>query len=162
MVEKLARLYGEKICEIEGITYYTFPKIDSLAQDNVESVLKKEGFGYRAKYINESAKLIVKEGGEKWLNDLTKLQYEDAKNKLMTLTGIGPKVADCICLMSLGHLGAIPVDTHVYQIARKFYMPGLPKRKTVTTKIYKDIGDHFRDLYGPLAGWAHTVRKKMI
>ena len=158
MVEKLARLYGEKICELDGQVYYSFPRAEALANDNVESVLKKEGFGYRAKYIHESAKLMVRKGGKRWLEDLKKLPYEEAKNKLMTLTGIGPKVADCICLMSLDHLQSIPVDTHVYQIARKFYMPNLPKRKAVTAKIYKDIGDHFRELYGPKAGWAHTVR----
>lgn len=59
--------------------------------------------------------------------------------------------------MSLGHLQAIPVDTHIYQIAARLYMPKLAKLKTVTEKIYNEIGDHFRDLYGPLAGWAHTV-----
>lgn len=69
------------------------------------------------------------------------------------------QVADCICLMSLGHLQAIPVDTHVYQIAKRFYLPKLANNKTVTEKIYNEIGDHFRELYGPLAGWAHTVSK---
>lgn len=59
--------------------------------------------------------------------------------------------------MSLGHLGAIPVDTHVYQIAARFYMPKLAKQKTVTEKVYNEIGEHFRGLFGPLAGWAHTV-----
>ncbi|RZC39819.1 N-glycosylase/DNA lyase [Asbolus verrucosus] len=157
MVEKLALLCGDKICEIDGCAYHAFPSVESLAKDNIENILKKEGFGYRAKYISESAKLIVKEGGNLWLDTLKKLPYEESKIKLMVLTGIGPKVADCICLMSLGHLQSIPVDTHVYQIARKFYMPNLPKRKTVTAKIYKEIGDYFRELYGPLAGWAHTV-----
>lgn len=59
--------------------------------------------------------------------------------------------------MSLGHLQSIPVDTHVYQIAKRFYMPNLANNKTVTEKIYNEIGNHFRQLYGPLAGWAHTV-----
>lgn len=36
-------------------------------------------------------------------------------------------------------------------------MPKLAKQKTVTEKIYNEIGDHFRNLYGPLAGWAHTI-----
>lgn len=61
--------------------------------------------------------------------------------------------------MSLGHLEAIPVDTHIYQIAAKYYMPNLPQKKTVTLSIYQGIGEHFRNMYGPLAGWAHTVRK---
>lgn len=59
--------------------------------------------------------------------------------------------------MSLGHLEAIPVDTHIYQIAARLYLPELKKQKTVTDKIYNEIGEHFRSLYGPLAGWAHTV-----
>lgn len=62
--------------------------------------------------------------------------------------------------MSLGHLQAIPVDTHVYQIAARLYMPKLGKQKTVTEKLYNEIGDHFRQLYGPLAGWAQTVSMK--
>lgn len=59
--------------------------------------------------------------------------------------------------MSLGHLQAIPVDTHIFQIASRLYMPHLAKQKSVTDKIYNEIGDYFRELYGPLAGWAHTV-----
>nr|CAH7742284.1 unnamed protein product [Callosobruchus chinensis] len=157
MVEKLAKFYGEEICQFEGNTYYTFPKAEALAGDSVEEHLKKNGFGYRAKYISKSAQMIVENGSDKWLHELKEMSYLDAKKALMTLTGIGAKVADCICLMSLGHLQAIPVDTHIYQIAKKFYMPKLANNKTVTEKIYNEIGDHFRKLYGPLAGWAHTV-----
>lgn len=62
--------------------------------------------------------------------------------------------------MSLGHLQSIPIDTHVYQIAARNYLKHLGKQKTVTEKIYNEIGDYFRNLYGPLAGWAHTVKKK--
>ncbi|XP_026313497.1 N-glycosylase/DNA lyase isoform X3 [Hyposmocoma kahamanoa] len=67
------------------------------------------------------------------------------------------KVSDCICLMSLNHLKALPVDTHVYQIAAQNYLPHLRGKKNVTEKMYAEIGDHFRLLYGDLAGWAHTV-----
>ncbi|CAG9760750.1 unnamed protein product [Ceutorhynchus assimilis] len=157
MVEKLAEYYGEKICDINGITYYSFPDVEKLAADGVEQHLRNNGFGYRAKYISNSAKLIADGGGNKWINELQEMKYEDAKKNLMTLMGIGAKVADCICLMSLGHLQAIPVDTHIYQIAARLYMPKLGKQKTVTEKIYNEIGEFFRDLYGPLAGWAHTV-----
>ncbi|XP_075984061.1 8-oxoguanine DNA glycosylase isoform X2 [Anticarsia gemmatalis] len=68
-----------------------------------------------------------------------------------------PQVADCICLMSLNHLEALPVDTHVYQIAAQNYLPHLRGKKNVTDKMYVEIGDHFRSLYGHMAGWAHTV-----
>ncbi|KAJ8925594.1 hypothetical protein NQ315_009434 [Exocentrus adspersus] len=157
MVEKLANYYGEEICELNGEKYYSFPKVELLAQESVEEKLRTNKFGYRAKYISKSAQHITNSGCEEWINKLETMPYESAKRELMLLTGIGAKVADCICLMSLGHLDAIPVDTHIYQIAKKLYLPKLPDNKTVNEKVYNEIGDHFRNLYGPLAGWAHTV-----
>lgn len=98
-------------------------------------------------------------GNLQWFQLLQELDYKSAHAQLVQLTGIGPKVADCICLMSLNHLEAIPVDTHVYQIAAQHYMPKLdPKLKSVSSRMYEEIGNHFRQVYGPLAGWAQTVR----
>lgn len=71
-------------------------------------------------------------------------------------------MADCICLMSLDHLNAIPVDTHVFKIASDHYLPKIRQAKSVTAKIYTEIGDKFRDVYGPYAGWAQTVRFFLI
>jgi len=157
MVEKLATFYGSEICDIDGTSYHAFPEVEALAQPEVEQKLRQNGFGYRAKYISKAAQQIATQGGNKWFEELKQMDYQDAKKHLIGLTGIGPKVADCICLMSLGHLQAIPVDTHMYQIASRLYLHKLPKQKTVTDKVYNEIGDHFRNLYGPLAGWAHTV-----
>ncbi|XP_068623607.1 N-glycosylase/DNA lyase [Battus philenor] len=157
MVEKLCTYYGEEICECNGVKYYTFPDVDKLAELQVESKLRELGFGYRAKFIQKSAAQIVECGGGKWFQSLRNMNYVDAKQELMKLCGIGPKVADCICLMSLNHLEALPVDTHVYQIAAQNYLPHLRGKKNVTEKMYKEIGDHFRNLYGDMAGWAHTV-----
>lgn len=92
MVEKLALFYGEKICELNGETYYSFPSVNALSADKVEQILKNNGFGYRAKYISKSAKHINNEGGEKWIENLKQLNYDKAKECLMTLTGIGAKV----------------------------------------------------------------------
>lgn len=114
-------------------------------------------FGYRAKFIQKCAAEILTNGNLDWFAKLQKLDYKDAHGELIKLTGIGPKVADCICLMSLGHLQAIPVDTHVFQIAVQHYLPKLKGAKSVTTKIYDEIGDCFREVYGSYAGWAQTV-----
>lgn len=59
--------------------------------------------------------------------------------------------------MSLNHLEAIPVDTHVLKIALEHYLPKGRKIKSMTPKLYNEIGDAFRDVYGPLSGWAQTV-----
>lgn len=72
----------------------------------------------------------------KWFDDLTQMNYHDAHSELCTLTGIGPKVADCICLMSLDHLSSIPVDVHVIHLA-KVYLPELNLKNSLTTKNYK-------------------------
>lgn len=157
MVEKLCTKYGEEICDYEGTAYHAFPDVKNLAQKTVESDLRNCGFGYRAKYIQKAAEQILEKGGPEWFGELEKKEYKEARMELMSLTGIGPKVADCICLMSLNHLEAIPVDTHVYQIAGAYYLKKLPKNKSVTTKVYLEIGDEFRKIYGHLAGWAQTV-----
>lgn len=156
LVNKLCSNYGDLICELDGQKYYAFPKLENLASDGVEENLRELGFGYRAKYIKRSAAEIIEKGGLKWFQKLIEMPYEIAHKELMTLSGIGPKVADCICLMSLNHLSAIPVDTHVIQIA-KHYLPEVEKMKSMTPTLYKKIGDEFRKIYGENCGWAQTV-----
>ncbi|XP_050446436.1 N-glycosylase/DNA lyase [Cataglyphis hispanica] len=160
MVEKLCSLFGQKICSIDNREYYDFPTIEALKEKNVESILKREKFGYRAAYIVNTAERLSTLGGKKWLLNLQKennISYQTAREQLMTLPGIGPKVADCICLMSLGHLDAIPVDTHIFQIAQANYLPYLRKQKTVTPKIHTEVSNYLRGLWGPLAGWAQAI-----
>jgi N-glycosylase/DNA lyase len=86
-----------------GRTFYEFPTIEALAQDGVEETLRQLGFGYRAKYIATTARMIQEmEDGEAWLHGLRKLPYENAHAALLTLQGVGPKVADCVvCSSSL-------------------------------------------------------------
>ncbi|XP_052789177.1 uncharacterized protein LOC128223804 isoform X2 [Mya arenaria] len=139
MVEKLASNYGEKIMELDGQEYFSFPQVSSLAKDGVEERLRTLGFGYRAKYIQRSAEYIIAQGGEKWLYDLREMDYPDAKASLLKLCGVGAKVADCVLLMCLDKPGAIPVDTHVWQIAARDYMPKLKQAKSLTDTLYNEI-----------------------
>ena len=60
---------------------------------------------------------LLDKGGATFLQDLRAKSYEEARKELLTFPGIGPKVADCILLMSLDKPAAIPVDTHMFQIA---------------------------------------------
>ncbi|ODN00995.1 N-glycosylase/DNA lyase [Orchesella cincta] len=156
MVEKLCLHYGVKIAEVEGKTYYDFPTVEKLIGEKVEKKLREEKFGYRAGFIAKTAATIVANGGVNWLENLKNVGYDEARKQLQTLPGIGRKVADCVCLMSLGYSEAIPVDTHMHQIAKK-YLPHLAKLKTLTDKSYSEITDYFRALHGDYAGWAHSV-----
>ncbi|KAJ8300945.1 hypothetical protein KUTeg_022464 [Tegillarca granosa] len=143
MVEKLCENYGDFICEIDDQAYYSFPSVSSLAQEGVEENLRTLGFGYRAKYIYQSAKYIKENCTESWLYDLRHKPYKETKTELMKLCG----VADCVCLMSMDKLEVVPVDTHVWQIAARDYIPHIKQTQTVSSL----------ELWGDKAGWAHQV-----
>lgn len=133
MVEKLCANYGPLVATVGGRAYHDFPVPETLTGDEVESRLRSLGFGYRAKYIYQTAVIVSKERGEGWLDGLRNPEspafgldavpagemkpegrdgYRDAHEKLLELQGVGPKVADCVCLMGLGWGEAVPVDTH--------------------------------------------------
>ena len=92
---------------------------------------------------------------ERWLDAVRALPYVDARDKLTALCGVGRKVADCICLFALRHDGAIPVDTHCYQFATRWWCANLARHAGGLSKKKHDaIGDAMRRVFGPRAGWA--------
>ena len=109
------------------------PSPSVLIDPSVESHLRQLGFGYRAKYLHQTAVMVAKDHGAGWLDSLRNPEspvmgckasdagemlpggregYRKAHEELLTLQGVGPKVADCVCLMGLGWGEAVPVDTH--------------------------------------------------
>ncbi|KAI1749380.1 DNA glycosylase [Xylaria castorea] len=174
MVNKLCVHYGPLIGHIGDEAFYDFPSPQALTGKKVESHLRDLGFGYRAKYIVETAMIVSQQKPEGWLESLTNpenpgstsvpvavrdepITYKQAHEELLFLSGVGPKVADCVCLMGLGWSEAVPVDTHVWQIAQRDYRFGKTKTKTFSKAMYHSIGDHFRQIWGPQAGWAQSV-----
>jgi N-glycosylase/DNA lyase len=98
--------------EQEEETYYPFPFPSVLANPSVSAALRLLGFGYRAGYIQKTARMLVDahptsvsssdvEAPELWLKTLRKASTEEARIELLKLMGVGRKVADCILLMSL-------------------------------------------------------------
>ncbi len=64
-------------------------------------------------------------------------------------------MAACVCLFSLDKHAAIPVDTHVWQLALKHYTPQL-RGKTLTPKLHGAVQQALEDRFGPYAGWCAT------
>ncbi|XP_046803540.1 N-glycosylase/DNA lyase isoform X2 [Lucilia cuprina] len=159
MIQWLCKSYGENIGNFQSSDVYSFPSLESLVKDQntLESRLRSAKFGYRAKFIAQSIAKINEFGGITWFERLRSLPYQEARQELVKLPGIGFKVADCISLMSLGHLQSVPIDTHIFKIAQSVYMPRLSGVKAVTPKIYEEIAEHFREVYGPFAGWTQAV-----
>ncbi|CAG2161295.1 unnamed protein product [Oppiella nova] len=160
MIERMCQKYGHVLYESPELgSIHSFPDVRHLAEDSVAAELKRLGFGYRSKYIESTAKAICHEYDSplQWATTLQAMPYSEAKDALTRLPGVGPKVADCIALMALGHLQAIPVDIHVLKIARNQYLPHLKKNKTLTHRAYNEIADFFRSTFGESAGWAQAV-----
>ncbi len=117
-IEALCREFGEEI--EDGI--FSFPSAETLAEHKAVLSEKRFGLGYRDVYIRDIAEYVC--GHESWLEDLKKADRDTAYRELIQRNGIGPKVANCICLFALHHIDAFPVDTHVKQILDRHYSDG--------------------------------------
>ena len=178
-MEKLCTNYGPLIGHSESRPYHDMPSPSALTKPGVEAHLRQLGFGYRAKYLHQTALLITQDHAPDWLDSLRNPEspvlggkvssagemapqggregYRRAHEELLALQGVGPKVADCVCLMGLGWGEAVPVDTHVWQIAQREYRFGKGKHSSLTKATYDAVGDKFRSMWGKEAGWAHSV-----
>ena len=159
-IAALCKEYGDTFPggPVAGLEHHGFPPVHRLAESSIPH-LTGTGLGYRARYVKETAQAVMASGGPLWLLSLRERPYAEAKAALVALPGVGEKIADCVCLFSLDKDAAIPVDTHVRQIAQRTYLKGTPSAKSLTNKSltkagYAQIGDHFRAQFGPMAGWA--------
>ena len=125
-VENICEKYGQRCEDENGIVYYGFPEPQALAGLE-EDALMECNLGYRSKYVVRTAKMIA--SGEFDLEAVKHMSYSKAKPCLMTLFGVGEKVADCICLFSLHQLQSFPVDTHIRQALDAHYKRGFPNRR---------------------------------
>ncbi|KAI6654600.1 hypothetical protein LOD99_996 [Oopsacas minuta] len=156
LVLKLAQHFGKEIALFEDVPCHSFPRIEDLSRKGVREKLVSLGFGYRSRYIYETAIKLRDEYSRDWLVSLREIPYKDAVESLLQFPGIGRKVADCVCLMSLDKLEAVPMDTHAIQIANRDYGLKL-NSKSISKTDHQKAGNYFRDLYGDRAGWAQTI-----
>ncbi|XP_062490096.1 N-glycosylase/DNA lyase isoform X2 [Pezoporus occidentalis] len=156
MIERLCQAFGRHLCHLDAQPFHAFPSLAALAGDDAEARLRALGFGYRAKFVSGTARAITEGLGVEGLHQLRTVPYAEARRVLCTLPGVGTKVADCVCLMALDKAEAVPVDTHVWRIARQRYGMELGGR-SITPRAHQEIGDFFRGLWGPRAGWAQAV-----
>ncbi len=104
--------------------YFTFPKPKKIANLTLDdlSVLRS---GFRAKYILDAAQKIA--NGEIDLYNLKNLPVDTAREELMKIKGVGPKVADCALLFSHKHIEAFPKDVWIKRAMEVLFQGELPK-----------------------------------
>lgn len=174
MLQSIRANYGEEIFidnnnmkttdeTTTNVKYYSFPSLKRLLEKANENDLRHIcGMGYRAKYLMKSMILLDSLGGEEYLHQL-KYHVNDpiqVQESLLQFMGVGRKVGDCIALFSLNQDDTIPVDVHVWNIARRDYddtKRTLNHAKSLTPTIYKHVGDQFRIRFPNKSGWAHSL-----
>ncbi len=135
---------------------YSFPTPQRLATVS-EAELRACKMGFRAPHLLAAARRIA--DGKFDLERLRHLPLAEARTELMTLCGVGGKIADCVLLFAYSFDGAFPVDVWVERALRQLYFP---RRRVGDKRLRHFAATHF----GPHAGYAqqylfHYMRTKM-
>lgn len=112
-----------------------FPKFNKLLSCS-EEFFKSMGAGYRANYLYE----VLRQISPAQLEEMKALPTQELQNTLISLSGIGPKVADCIMLFGFHRGDVFPVDTWIHQMYNEYYSP-LENRQTIRKNLVNQFGD---------------------
>lgn len=131
-IEKLARTYGKKIDMqipdfIKNIDknseFFAFPTPKALADASIDD-LNACSLGYRSPYIEASAKAVYR--GDIDLEALSKLDDNELLAALMSLKGVGIKVANCVALFGYHRIAAFPIDVWIKRMIDEHYEGEFP------------------------------------
>ena len=115
LTQSLRENFGSKY-DFRGKTYYAMPTPEQLDQATVKD-LRGLSFGYRSEFIKRTTESILSQNINAGL--LRGLDFEGARDFLKGLHGVGDKVADCVCLFSLGFLEAFPIDVWIERVIQQ-------------------------------------------
>lgn len=146
IIERLSKKYGKEIT-YRGKKYYTFPKAKDLKDVTIEE-FRNLGLGFRDKRLYETTKMVLSKQ-----IDLEKLKENsntlEVRDKLLLLSGVGPKVADCILLFSdLKRFDVFPIDVWVRRVMNDLYIKNDDETKVSKKQIEKIAEEKFGDLRG--------------
>jgi N-glycosylase/DNA lyase len=140
MLALLAARHGQEIGTGISPRLPSWPELAALP----EADLRGCQLGFRARFIHQTARFLAAHPG--WLEATEAAPYPEAKARLLTLPGVGEKVADCVLLFGAGRLEAFPVDTWVLKsLARRYGLAGWKPSQ---------VAQFGRAHFGPLAGLA--------
>ena len=146
IIERLSKKYGKEI-EWNGKKYYTFPTVEELKDVSVEDY-RRLGAGFRDIRLYETVHMILDQKV-----DLNKMQQNqntyEVREQLLRLSGVGPKVADCILLFStLKRFEVFPIDVWVRRVMNELYIKNEDETKVNKKEIEKLAHEKFGNLAG--------------
>lgn len=125
---------GEKI-EFRGNVYFTFPSLKALSAQTIE-FYRDCGLGYRAEYF----KILAEELNNGLISKIKDLDVVSMKRELISIKGIGEKVADCIALFGFYKTQSFPVDVWIERIYREDFSGTLTNRNKITAYFIDEFG----------------------
>lgn len=147
IIERISKKYGNEIQWNEK-KYYTFPTPEELSIASI-SDLRELGLGFRDQRVYETTQMILNKNIV--LKELEiKTNINTLRDILMTLPGVGPKVADCIMLFGINKFEVFPIDVWVRRVMNELYI----KNEDETKVDKKEIEKLAKDKYSNLAGLA--------
>ena len=145
IIERISKKYGTEI-EWNGEKYYTFPIPKQLGKATAED-LRSLGTGFRDIRIYETTQKVL--SGEFNLKEIQKKDTLSAREELLSLSGVGPKVADCILLFStLKRFDVFPIDVWVRRVMNELYIKNEDETKVSKNEISKIAKKKFGNLEG--------------
>ncbi len=140
IISRLSKAYGKPYSENDSF----FPTLEALSKATAEDFMAL-GTGFRAKYLCDCIEKLLNKEVE--LDKLFDMSAEDAKKELIKIKGVGPKVADCVLLFSLGKRDMYPVDVWVKRVTELLYFDGKDTQK-------EEISRFAAEKWGEYAGFA--------
>lgn len=137
--------FGSYLGEFEGAQIYSYPSIHKIAQQT-EATLRAAGLGWRAKNLLQAAQQL--DQGKVNLESIHGLEDDEAREKLCQLSGVGPKVANCVLLFAYERLSAVPIDVWIKRILLQNYFHGQPQPTERQLKAFA------REYFGAYSGYA--------
>ena len=145
IIERISEKYGNKL-EFNGKNYYTFPTPSELGKASVED-FRNLGAGFRDIRLYETTQMILSKKVN--LEELYKIPTLEAREKLLELSGVGSKVADCILLFSdLKRFDVFPIDVWVRRVMNELYIHNPDENKVSKKEIQKIANEKFGALQG--------------
>ena len=143
-VKNISHRFGDEVIGYNGETFYVFPDVQRL-HDATEEELRECKVGFRAPYIKNATEAVY--SGAVTKEKLDELDIAQARELLMTIKGVGEKVANCVLLFGLGRREAFPVDVWMKRIMEQMYFDGKDTKK-------QDIEAFAVNKFGDLGGYA--------
>ena len=146
IIERLSKKYGKEI-EWNDTKYYTFPTAKDLENVTVQEY-RELGLGFRDIRLYETTQMILdkKVDLEEMKNNPNTMEVRE---QLLSLSGVGPKVADCILLFSdLKRFEVFPIDVWVRRVMNDLYIHNEDETKVNKKQIEKIAQEKFGDLAG--------------